>query len=371
MGKTSQKSAKYMINAKIEIAGIVEKSDVVGAIFGQTEGLLGDQLDLRELKEKGKIGRMNLDLKQTDGSTEASLELPSSLDATETALLAASLETIEKIGPSNADLTVNSIEDLRVSKRDYIVKRSKQLLQDIERETPDKKKLMNEIKQEVRKEELTDYHSFVAGPDVEWDDNIVIVEGKADVVNLLEKGVKNALAIGGTSVPSQIERIAEEKDLTAFLDGDRGGDLILRELKEKAEPEYVARAPEGKEVEELSKREVHSALRDREPVKYTEEPEVEQQISEEDVKAFSEKISELTGTRAVNTLDEDGEVVEKRPVSAVSELEKKCYAVIMDGTIDEAAVSKAEQLDAEYLVGKDRNETASSSEVILMTKEEL
>lgn len=371
MGKTSQKSAKYMINAKIEIAGVVEKSDIVGAIFGQTEGLLGDQLDLRELKDRGKIGRMNLDIKQMDGSTEASLELPSSLDATETALLAASLETIEKIGPSNADLTVDAIEDLRVSKRDYIVKRSKQLLQDIERETPDKKELMNDIKKEVRKEELTEYHSFIAGPDVEWDDSIVIVEGKADVVNLLEKGVKNALAIGGTSVPSQIERIAEEKEITAFLDGDRGGDLILKELKEKAEPEYVARAPEGKEVEELSKREVHSALRDVEPVKYTEEPEVEQQVSEEDAEKFSDKISELTGTRAVNTLDEEGEVIEKRPVSGISDLEKRSYAVVMDAEIDEEAVSKAEQLEAEYLVGKSRNETASSSEVMLLTKNEL
>ncbi|QKQ98754.1 DNA primase [Candidatus Nanohaloarchaea archaeon] len=371
MGKTSQKSAKYMINATIEIAGVVEKSDIVGAIFGQTEGLLGDQLDLRELKDRGKIGRMNVEIEEKDGSTEASFELPTSLDATETALLAASLETIEKIGPSNADLTVDSIEDLRVSKRDYIVKRSKQLLQDIERETPDKKELMNDIKQEVRKEELTEYHSFIAGPDVEWDDSIVIVEGKADVVNLLEKGVKNALAIGGTSVPSQIQRIAEEKEITAFLDGDRGGDLILKELKEKAEPEYVARAPEGKEVEELSKREVHSALRDREPVKYTEEPEVEQQIADEDIETFSGKISELTGTRAVNTLDEEGEVVEKRPVSAISELEKKCYAVVMDGEVDEKAVETAEQLEADYIVGKSRNETVSSSEVFIMTKDDL
>jgi len=371
MGKTSQKSAKYMINATIEIAGVVEKSDIVGAIFGQTEGLLGDQLDLRELKDRGKIGRMNVELEDTGGSTEASFELPTSLDATETALLAASLETIEKIGPSNADLTVDSIEDLRVSKRDYIVKRSKQLLQDIERETPDKKELMNDIKEEVRKEEISEYHSFTAGPDVDWDDSIVIVEGKADVVNLLEKGVKNALAIGGTSVPSRIERIAEEKEITAFLDGDRGGDLILKELKEKAEPEYVARAPEGKEVEELSKREVHSALRDVEPVKYTEEPEVEQQISDEETEELNDKLSELTGTRAVNTLDENGDVIEKKPASAVSELDKNCHAVVMDGEIDEAAVRRVEKLEAKYIVGKKRNETASSSELVILTPEDL
>ena len=41
---------KYLIHIKFVIAGIAEKSDIIGAIFGQTEGLLGDSMDLRELQ---------------------------------------------------------------------------------------------------------------------------------------------------------------------------------------------------------------------------------------------------------------------------------------------------------------------------------
>ena len=371
MCKTSQKSAKYVINANIEVAGIVERSDIIGAVFGQTEGLLGDQLDLRELREKGKIGRMSVDLQKTDGHTEASFELPTSIDATETALLAASLETIEKIGPSNASLSVESINDQRVSKRDYIVKRSKQLLEEIERDMPGKEQLMREIKQEVRKQEITEHKGFIAGPDVDWQDEIIIVEGKADVENLLRSGVKNGLAIGGTSVPSKIKRIAEEKTVTAFLDGDRGGDLILEELKEKAEPEYVARAPEGKEVEELSRREVNTALRDKEPVKYADDPEVEESISEEDREAFSHILSELTGTRAVNTLDNSHEIIERKPASGLANLEEECYAVVMDGEIDEKSIEVAESIGAQYIVGRERNDTASSSKVSIVVKDDL
>ena len=37
-------SSKYLIRASIRANGVVNKSDVVGAVFGQTEGLLGDCL---------------------------------------------------------------------------------------------------------------------------------------------------------------------------------------------------------------------------------------------------------------------------------------------------------------------------------------
>jgi len=85
---------------------------------------------------------------------------------------------------------------------------------------------------------------------------------------LLKHGVKNAVALGGTSVPKKIQEIGEKKRTTAFLDGDRGGDLILKELKAKAKPEFVTRAPENKKKKELGKEDVYSALRDRSPVKY-------------------------------------------------------------------------------------------------------
>jgi len=52
-----------VIRAKIEIEGVVDKPDVVGAIFGQTEGLLGEDLDLRELQRTGRVGRIQIAVK--------------------------------------------------------------------------------------------------------------------------------------------------------------------------------------------------------------------------------------------------------------------------------------------------------------------
>ena len=57
MGKISPVSAKYIVHSSINIDGVVDRPDVIGAIFGQTEGLLGADLELRELQRSGRIGR--------------------------------------------------------------------------------------------------------------------------------------------------------------------------------------------------------------------------------------------------------------------------------------------------------------------------
>lgn len=374
MGKVAQDQAKYVIEAKLEAGGVIEKSDIVGAIFGQTEGLLGEELDLRELKEKGKVGRMDVEIERKDGKTEASIELPTSLDATDTALLGASLETIERAGPTGASIKVERIRDDRTSKRDYIVKRAKQLMEDIEEEKPSKQEITDEIKGEVREKQVTEFRGFTAGPEAERNKEVIIVEGKADVVTLLKHGVNNAVAIGGTDVPGGISKIAEDKDLTAFLDGDRGGDLILEELKEKAEPRFVARAPEGKEVEELSKQQVHEALRDKRPVKYASSGEADEDIDEELKEGILEVLDDLVATRAVNVLNEDLEVEEKAPLNKVENALRKAdeaFALVLDGEVDNDLISMAEGYDVEYLAGMSRSDTASSGELEILTKEKL
>lgn len=374
MGKVAQDQAKYVIEARLQSGGIIEKSDIVGAIFGQTEGLLGEELDLRELKETGKVGRMDVEIQRKDGTTEASVQIPTSLNATDAALLGASLETIGRVGPTNADIKVERIRDDRTSKRDYIVKRAKQLLDDIEDDKPSKQEITDEIKEEVREKQVTEFRGFTAGPDAERAQEVIIVEGKADVVNLLKNGVNNAAAIGGTSIPDGISKIAEDKDLTAFLDGDRGGDLILQELKEKAEPRYVTRAPEGKEVEELTKQEVHEALRDKSPVKYADSEDVDEEIDEELRKDILEALEGIVATRAVNVLNSDLEVVEKAPLNKVENALRKAdeaFALVLDGEVDSELVSMVEGYGVEYLAGMSRSDTASSSELEILTREGL
>lgn len=372
MGKVSQNSANYLIKAKLESNGVIEKSDVVGAIFGQTEGLLGEDLDLRELRNRGKVGRIDVELDSSGGSTEASVEITTSLDAADTSILAASLETIEKVGPTQADFRIDEVVDVRSSKRDYILKRSKQILQDIKRETPDMTELKQEVKEEVREGELIEYEGFQAGPDVRFSDELVLVEGVADVKNLQKHGVKNALALGGTSVPDKIPEAVGEREVTAFLDGDRGGDLILEELKEKSEPEFVARAPEGKEVEELGEREIFEALRDKEAVKYVETEEVDRSLEEETMEELEALMNDLMATRAVNVIDEEFEVLAKAPEDKTSSIDvKDAYAVLADGEVDEELVELAEDVSADFVVGRSRSDTANSSEVKIIKEEEL
>lgn len=373
MGKVSQNSANYLIKAKLESSGVIEKSDVVGAIFGQTEGLLGEDLDLRELRNHGKVGRFEVDLDNSGGSTEGQIEISTSLDAADTAILAASLETIEKVGPTRSDIRIQQILDVRSSKRDYILKRSKQLLNDIKSENPDMGELKREVKQETREEEIIDYQGFQAGPDVRFSDEIILVEGVADVKNLVRNGVKNALALGGTSVPDRIPEVVEEREVTAFLDGDRGGDLILEELNSKLEVSSVARAPEDSEVEELSEKQIFEALRDREDSQYVEEDEVEGfSLEEEERDEISDLMADLVATRALNVLDDDLQVVSRYPVDRTDKVEvDDAHAVIADAEVNDDLVSLGEQLEADYVIGRSRGDTVNSSDVQILTESDI
>ncbi len=265
MAKLAQTSVKYLIKAKFDASGIVEKPDVIGALFGQTEGLLGPELDLRELQRTGRIGRIEVKSVSQRGKAVGEITIPSSLDSTETALVAASLETIDRVGPCDAKIHIESVEDLRTIKRNYIVDRAKELLSSLLNQMPDTTVMSEELMQNLRTAEVVEFKGLPAGPEVATGDSIIVCEGRADVVNLLRHGVKNAVAIGGTSVPQAFAEIFREKEVTVFLDGDRGGDIILKELMQLGEIDYVARAPEGKEVEELTKKEVFKALRDKVP----------------------------------------------------------------------------------------------------------
>lgn len=373
MGKVAQNSVKYVIEAELKSTGMVEKPDIVGAIFGQTEGLLGEDLDLRELQERGKVGRIEVKVDDQNGSSSAEIKIPSSLDATETALLGAGLETIERVGPTDADITIKELRDERTSKRDYIVKRAKQLLDKLEDDKPGKTEITDEIKQEVRTEHISEYRGFDAGPEAESSDEIILVEGRADVLNLLKHGVKNALSLGGTSVPERIQKIGEEKQVTAFLDGDRGGDLILKELKEKAKPEFVTRAPENKEVEELGKEDIYSALRDREPVKYDKVDDVERESIDKEIKnQLAERLEDLVGTRAVHVLNQSLEPVQKLPRDkAVNQDMEEARAVIIDGEIDQDIVESAERAEANFVVGMKRSGRANSSNLKILTRDQV
>ncbi|MFW9904728.1 MAG: DNA primase DnaG [Candidatus Thorarchaeota archaeon] len=264
-------TVKYLIHEKFSINGVAERSDIIGALFGQTEGLIGEGLDLRELQKTSRIGRIavKLQYQKKQRKTTGTIIVPSSLDRVETALLAAALETVDRVGPCVGKISLLKVEDVRESKRRQIITRASQILKTWDNEvTPDSISVLEEVLREARISIIQKYgkEDLPAGPGIQDSDNLIIVEGRADVVNLLKHGFRNVIAVQGTNVPPDVIELTRKKVTTAFLDGDHGGDLILKELIHLTDLDYVARAPPNREVEELSSKELLKSLRTKIPI---------------------------------------------------------------------------------------------------------
>ena len=261
-------TTKYLIHINIEAEGVVEKTDVVGAIFGQTEGLLGEDMDLRDLQRSGRVGRIDVTLTSKHGKTAGDLYIASSLDRAETAILAAALETIERIGPCVSRISVEGIEDLRAIKRRKIVDRAKELLMESFDEVGlSTNEILAEVREASRIVKITAIgdERLPAGPTVLESDAIIILEGRADVLNLLRCGIKNTVAVEGTKVPEIVAELSRKNNTTVFVDGDRGGDLILKELLQVADVDFVAFSPRGRSVEDMTRKEIIKSLRNKVP----------------------------------------------------------------------------------------------------------
>ena len=305
MAKIAPSSIKYIIYAKFNAEGAIEKPDVIGAIFGQTEGLLGEDMEMRELQKQGKIGRIDVNLTLEDGMTHGEIEIPSAMDKSETSLIAAAIETIEKVGPSETKVTVERVEDVRGNKRDYILERAKQLMGQMSGSS-DMKEITRELGESSRMTTMKTYGTEnlpcgdLSGPEV------VVVEGRADVVNMLKQGVKNVICMNGVKLPPTIIDLSKEKEITLFVDGDRGGKLIIKNVTENAKVAYIAIAPEGKEVEELTSKEILQALRRRVSVKeYLEGDGKGRRFSRESREEISEEKSEARDKSSQSNNDKE------------------------------------------------------------------
>jgi len=261
-------TTKYIIDAKFTIKGVVEKSDIVGAVFGQTEGLLLD-LDLRDLQKSGRIGRIEVENESKEGVSEGVIKIPSSLTRKETALLAATIETVSRVGPCEAEIKLIEIKDVRETKRKQIIERATELLKEWDSKSMEPSEIEEKIDKDIKLGEITSWgpEQLPAGPEINESPEIIIVEGRADVLNLLRIDVKNTVAVQGTEIPKSIIDLTKSKStVTAFLDGDRGGTIILNELLQLAKIDYVARAPDGYEVEELTRKQMIKALQNKRPM---------------------------------------------------------------------------------------------------------
>ena len=392
MGKGEElTTTKYLIHAQITANGIVEKPDVVGAVFGQTEGLLSNDLDLRELQRTGRIGRIQVNIHSNSGRAKGEIVIPSSLDRVETAILAASLETINRVGPCEAEIQTLKVEDVRAVKREQVVNRAKEIYKNmVESVGPTSMRMIEEVREAMRVHEISEYgpDRLPAGPSIHTSDAIIVVEGRSDVLNLLKYGIKNTVAVEGVSVPKSIGELSKKRTTTAFVDGDRGGELILKELLQIGDVDYITRAPKGKEVEDLEKDEVLVALRDKVPTaqflatsnilndsngrkkennrhnnrknqkynnnRHDKRQPKEPEIEDDEVSLMKDMLKEFEGSGCGAILDEALNMTKEVEVENIYEeiknIEGKADTVIFDGVISQRLVDVASEKGINKLV---------------------
>lgn len=352
---------KYVIEGRIEVDGPVDKNDVVGAVFGQTEGIFSSELDLRELQKTGRIGRIEINVSTQGNRAVGRIIVPTSLDKYTTSLIAAMIESIDRVGPYQAKVVIEKIEDTRLEKRKRIVERAKEILAAWEKQkVPDDDLILRELEEAIVKTKVIEYgpEKLPAGPEVDSSDELIIVEGRADVINLLKYGYKNTIAVEGVKIPRSIAGLTRRKKrVVAFVDGDRGGDLILQELLQNCKIDAVARAPYGKEVEQLTAKEIHEALEHavhpEEAVRAREQaPPAEKKTVLHELKNY---VKQVDGTLTAVILDDDMKEIHRIPVSElvmkIGE-EKSAKYVVFDGVVTQRLVDIASSLGGEiYLVG--------------------
>lgn len=367
MAKVSPVSIKYMVYAAFKAEGPLEKPDVIGAIFGQTEGLLGAELEMRELQKEGKIGRIEVNLQTVDGKSVGEIQVPSALDKSETTLVAAALETIDRIGPTEASIEITKIEDVRGSKRDYILERAKKLLGSLD-EKGSLDEMTQTLKEESRAARLVDYGDERLPAGDMSGKEIIVVEGRADVVNLLKNRVNNVIGMNGTKLPLEIAKLGETKEITLFVDGDRGGKLIAGNVMKNAKIAWIATAPDGKEVEELTGKEILMSLRKRVPAGeffgrsngYEAEEEVEEVHMElkstfsGDIKgAMRTAYEKVKDTKSALLLDTNMDVITKTGNKEISKAlrssRKPVYAIVVDGLATSALIRGCEDAGVKHL----------------------
>jgi len=356
MGSSQTVTVKYVVNAKFEIEGVVEKPDVIGAVFGQTEGLFGSELDLRELQKSGRIGRIEIELQSKQDKTTGSIIIPSSLDRVSTAIIAASLESINRVGPCNAKVTLEKVEDIRDARRKSIIERAKAILHDWNiTSMPSTEEVFREVSETLKTAKVDKYgpDELPAGPNINNAKEIILVEGRADIINLMRCGIENVIALEGAKIPEAIIRLTKEKPTTALLDGDRGGDLILKELLQVANIKYIARAPPGKEVEELTSTEIFSALHNKVPLEEVRAKKMRERRKILMPKQILETRKELEGTLEAVLFSEKMEKIERLPVRDLADKLQKIDSVdtvVFDGVITQRLVDIANERNVKFLV---------------------
>ena len=370
---------KYHVKLSYNVDGLVERADIIGAIFGQTEGLLGPEMNLNELQRVSKIGRIEVNTRSTANTTTGEAVLPMSTDIDTCALIAAAIESIDKVGPFDCKFKLDAIDDVRAAKKDDIVKRAKEIKQMWATKTVSEGDTMLKDVHEGTSGEVTTYgpSKLHCGSGVFDSDWIILVEGRADIINLLRAGYDNAIAIEGAKIDESIKDLCSSKNkVVAFLDGDRSGGFILKELKSVVNLDYELRADTDVEVEELTPQRIDEILR---PVADAMSGKTAPAtIRNEDDKPIADLASKiypnLNETLEAIALDTDQKEIFKVPISElVTKLSSQSGIkyLILDGIITQRLLESAKNVGIECVIGHRVAKLTNTSGLTLKTFSEL
>ncbi|MGB2392535.1 MAG: DNA primase DnaG [Poseidonia sp.] len=390
-GGTKGKAMKYEIRADIKVNGTVQRKDIIGAIMGQTEGLLGDELELRKLQRTARVGHVDVEMETKNGKVHGTIIIPSSMDNVETAIIASSLETIDRIGPCDAIIKVLQISDIRATKRTAVVDRAKELLLTmVNSGEAASKTVIEEVRSVLTVGTAKSFHGLTCGPNVESSSSLIIVEGRNDVRNLLNCGVKNAISADGSgNIKQELIDLANSKEsVTVAIDGDRGGEMLFMQLFDMMKVDHVAQAPVGQEWELLPQKTVTMCLQKKvEAAKFKHQ--LDKKIAEDDqkyggdkdwdkdmdeayekesapadIQELFDKVDEMGKNKAVirfadGTFSE--EIGPSKLADALNEAEE-AEAVLFNGSVTEKVLSYVNQSSANTLVGTKEGKGFEASE---------
>ena len=343
---------KYHVKLSFEVDGLVEKADIIGAIFGQTEGLLGPEMNLNELQKVSKVGRIEVNVDTKSNIAKGDALIPMSTDISTAALIAAAIESIDKVGPFQAHFILSGIDDIRAIKKKVIVDRAKKIVQEWATKTiSEGEEMLKDVYDASKPGKLTAFGKaqLACGTGVFNSEWIILVEGRADVINLLRAGFDNAIAIEGAKIDETITHLTEGKKVIAFLDGDRAGDLILKELQGLVSIDKVYRAPQGREVEECTPLEISEILgnifeeskEDTFPRKQTPFPQKKYHKTEKDKPVFQQspqKIPQSNNVESILVQTNNAIKSDKGPNSIIrdiySQINETLEAIVLDGSMN-------------------------------------
>lgn len=370
---------KYHVKLSFDVDGLVERADIIGAIFGQTEGLLGPEMNLNELQRVSKIGRIEVNTHSTNNATTGDSLIPMSTDIDTCALISAAIESIDKVGPFDCKFKLDSIDDVRASKKEDIVKRAKEIKQKWSTKSVSEGDTMLKDVHEGSSGKITTYgpeklHCGSGVFDASW---IILVEGRADVINLLRAGYNNAIAIEGAKIDESVKELCDKKDkVVAFLDGDRAGGFILKELRSLVHIDVEHRAPEGVEVEELTPQQIDDILRSTaEDMKAeTTKPTLDDPGDKSIAEIANKVYPDLNETLEAVALDDEQKEIFKVPISEVVDKlssQSGIKYLILDGIITQRLLDGAKQAGIECVIGHRVAKLASHDGLTLKTFTEL